>query len=191
MQTLKVKQTLLQAGLLHSNLEMGHLLHTQAQWKLLTGKQFVYPGHTDSPSQPRESDHQIYSTIFVRVVETIPTLRLSGKLSSRRLSFSLLLIMLTVSSTFGLVLLLLLSCCSSVPVSAASLWSTLFLHVSADGLKPPCRLRLLSSDCLSFSSKRRQQLRKIWRHENRDHVNLKCLFWFSGKHIGIVAIAFY
>lgn len=30
MQTLKVEQTLLQAGLLHSHLEMGHLLHIQA-----------------------------------------------------------------------------------------------------------------------------------------------------------------
>lgn len=34
MQTLKVEQTLLQAGLLHSHLEMGHLLNTVRQAKL-------------------------------------------------------------------------------------------------------------------------------------------------------------
>lgn len=68
------------------------------------------------------------------------TLMLSGRPSSCRLSFSLFVIMFTVSSTFGLVLLLLFSCWSSVPVGTASCLSVLPLHVSA------------SSDCLSFSS---------------------------------------
>lgn len=86
-------------------------------------------------------------------ISAVSTLMSSGSPSSCRLSFSLLVIMLTVSSTFGLVLLLLLSCCSSVPVCAASLWSMLILRVSAGGLNRPCPLRLLSSDCFSFSSK--------------------------------------
>lgn len=80
----------------------------------------------------------------------MPTLMLSGRPSSRLLSISLLVIMLTVSSTFGLVLLL--SCCSSVPVGTGSLRSILVLYVSAAGLKPPRPFSPVSSDCFIFIS---------------------------------------
>lgn len=94
---------------------------------------------------------------------------LSGRPSSRRLSFSLLVIMFTVSSTFGLVLVLLLSCCSSVPASTTPPWSMVVLHFSADGFKPPCSFNPPSSDCLSFSSEkvREPQLKKIWCHKKQ------------------------
>ena len=139
-QTLIVEQTLLQAGFLHSHLEMGHLLHMKTDdEKLWTD---ILP--------LRESDHK--TNIWISVSNSAAlTLTLSGRPSSRRLSFSRFAIVLTVSSTFGLVLLLLLSCCSSVPVSAASFWSMLV---------PPCPLSPTSSDCLSFSSKRGQKIRR-------------------------------
>lgn len=118
--------------------------------------------HTDCPWQPWESAHQTYVNIFSESSSAVTTLTLSGRPSSRRFSFSLLEIVLTVSSTLGLVLLLLLSVCSSVPVGAASLWSVLVLHVSGDWWKSLCPLRPPSSDCLSFSSNGGQQFRKIW-----------------------------
>lgn len=88
----------------------------------------------------------------------ISTLMLSGTPSSRRLSFSLLVIVLSVSSTLGLELLLLLRCRRSVPVSAASLWSLLVLRVLTGGFKPPCPRSPASSDCLSLSSERREMV---------------------------------
>lgn len=191
MQTLKVEQTLLQAGLLHSHLEMGHLLHIQAQWNVFTGYLMFVIHRFSLTSGIRSPDITTLQYLYVcgEIISATPTLMLSGRPSSRLLSFSLLVIMLTVSSTFGLVLLLLLSCCSSVPVSAASLWSVLVLHITADGLEPPCPLSPQSPDCVNFSSKRGQQFRKIWWYGNRECVNLRQDgFWFSGRHIGIVAI---
>lgn len=97
---------------------------------------------------------------------------LSGRPSSLRLSFSLLVIMLTVSSTFGLVLLLLLSCCSSVPEGAATFWSLKLHHVSVVGLEPLYPLGP-PSDCFSFSSggttaaQRNVVTRKLWPHESK------------------------
>lgn len=99
------------------------------------------------------------------------TLMLSGRPSSRLLSFSLLVIMLTVSSTFGSVLPLLLSCCSSVPVSAASLWSVLVLHRTAEGLEPPCPLRPQSTDCVNLSSESNSE-KRVWIYHK---VDLGCV----------------
>lgn len=130
-QVLKVEQTFLQTGLLHCQLEMGHLLHTQA--------------HNDNVLVQQNSEKCILQYLCARWK---PTWTASARPSSRRLSCSRLVIMLTVSSTSGL---LLWRCCSSLPVSAASLWSVLVLHVSGDGIKSPSRL---PSDCLCFNSEK-------------------------------------
>lgn len=113
-------------------------------------------------------------------ISTAPTLMLSGRPSSRCFSFSLLVMMLTVSSTFGLVLLL-LSCCSSVPVSAATFWSVWLLHVSVAGLKPPCPLSPPPCDCFSLSSEAGTAEQNKCGDMKTDHVNLICEMWFSGK----------
>lgn len=101
-----------------------------------------------------------------------PTSTLSGRPSSRRLSFSRLVIMLTVSSISGLALLS-LSSCSSAPASAASLWPVLVLHVSADGLKSPGPRRPPSPERLSFSSEK----------DRSSESSMKHILWHYWKHL--------